>query len=340
MIKVGIVGVLGYTGEEIVRYLIRHPEVKITKLMDKAVPVKGVNVGSVFPEFKGKIDIKITPFNIKDVENLDVVFLSLPHTVSKQLAPQISKKARLVIDLSADYRFKDINIYEKWYQTKHDDKENLKKAVYGLAEIMRKDIKGAHFIANPGCYATSIILGLYPLAKEGLLKNAKIIIDAKTGASGAGRIKSEALLSSEVKESIVPYKINKHQHMPEVVHFFKERFKVNMEINFIPQILPIKRGIISMIYVIFKKKPAKDLYKLYKKYYAKERFVRLTKVGEAPQLKDVVKSNFCDIGYLDFLDQETFLVISCIDNLDKGAATQAIQNMNIALGLKESSGLL
>ncbi|MDP8234184.1 MAG: N-acetyl-gamma-glutamyl-phosphate reductase [Candidatus Saelkia tenebricola] len=338
MLNIGILGALGYTGCEIISYLTKHPKVKIVKLWDKEMINK--KISSIFPEFKNILDIKIQEFNIKDLKNIDVVFLSLPHTVSLKLAPEIVGKVKLVIDLSADYRFQDAGIYEKWYGIKHEDKKNLKGAVYGLPEIMRDKIKGAQFIANPGCYPTSMILGLYPLAKEGLLKNANVIVDAKTGASGAGRKKSNDLLAKDINENIKPYKVNKHQHMPEVVHFLQNEFNVKFNLNFIPQLISLKRGIMSMIYVIFKNKPAKNLYPIYKKYYGKEQFVRLYNKGFYPELKGILNSNFCDLGYLDFLDTNTFLIISCIDNLGKGAASQAVQNMNVALGLKESMSLL
>ncbi len=339
MVKVGIIGALGYTGRELIKYLLSHNGVKIVKLWDKAAASSGEKIESIYPEFKNILDIKVEPFDSKDLKNTDVVFLALPHTVSVKLAPEIINKVRLLIDLSADYRFKDFKVYEKWYGIKHTDKSNLKKAVYGLPEIDRDKIKGAKFIANPGCFPTSVILGLYPLAKEGLLKDAKVIVDSKTGTSGAGKKASQSLLFSELNENIRPYKLNKHQHMPEIISFF-ENFKVKVNLNFIPQVVPLTRGIISMIYVVFKNKKSGDLYKLYKKYYHKERFIRLCAKGGLPELKNVANSNFCDLGFLDFLDENTFLAISCIDNLGKGAASQAVQNMNVALGLKESEGLL
>jgi len=339
MVKVGIIGALGYTGKELIKYLLAHNDVRIVSLWDKAVAGKGEEVESIYPEFKNILNIKVKPFDSKDLKNTDVVFLALPHTVSVKLAPKIMNKVKLLIDLSADYRFKNFKVYEKWYGIKHTDKSNLKKAVYGLPEIDRDGIKGAKFIENPGCFPTSVILGLYPLAKEGLLENAKVIVDSKTGTSGAGRKASQSLLFSELNENIRPYKLNKHQHMPEIISFF-ENLKIKVNLNFIPQVVPLTRGIISMIYVVFENKKTGDLYKLYKKCYCKEQFIRLCAKGEVPELRNVANSNFCDLGFLDFLDKNTFLTISCIDNLGKGAASQAVQNMNVALGFKESEGLL
>ncbi|MDD5614154.1 MAG: N-acetyl-gamma-glutamyl-phosphate reductase [Candidatus Omnitrophica bacterium] len=340
MVHIGIIGALGYTGKEIIHYLTRHRMVKIVRLWDKAVKDSGESLDAIFPEFKNILDIKVEHFHKKDLENIDVVFLSLPHTVSMGIASEISDNVKLIIDLSADYRFKDSNVYEKWYQTAHKDKDNLKKSVYGLPEIARDKIKGSKFIANPGCYPTSMILGLYPLAESGLLKDAQVIVDSKTGSSGAGRKASLGLIFSEINENLKPYKINQHQHMPEVTAFFKEEFKLNFDLSFVPQIIPISRGIISMIYVIFKDKNRKDFRKIYEDCYQKEPFIRLCKKGEVPELKNVANSNFCDLGYLDYVNDNTFLIISAIDNLGKGAASQAVQNMNIALGFDEREALL
>jgi len=340
MIHVGIIGALGYTGKEIIHYLSRHPLVKIHKLWDKAVDKRGERIDSIFPEFKNVVNTRVSQFNKKELDSVDVVFLALPHTVSMKIAPDILDKVGLLIDLSADYRFKNYKSYQRWYKTDHIDKKNLKKAVYGLPEINREEIKEAKLIANPGCYPTSMILGLYPLAKEGLLKDAQIIVDSKTGTSGAGRKAATGLIFSELNGNLRPYKINKHQHMPEVVSFFKDELGKRIDLSFIPQIVPINRGIISMIYVVFKDKKRKDLYSLYKKCYSKEPFIRISKKGESPELKNVAFTNFCDLGHLEFINSSTFLIISCIDNLGKGAASQAVQNMNIALGCDEREGLI
>ncbi len=339
MVHVGIIGALGYTGKEIIHYLSKHPVIKLHKLWDNAVDKKGERIDSIFPEFKNLLDLKVEHFNKKDLDSVDVVFLALPHTVSMRLAPDILNKVNLLIDLSADYRFKDYKSYQKWYKVEHLDKKSLKKAVYGLPEINRDQIKDANFIANPGCYPTSMILGLYPLVKEGLLDNAQVIVDSKTGASGAGRKASVSSIFSELNGNLRPYKINEHQHMPEVVAFFKDEFKRNVDLSFVPQLIPVDRGIISMIYVTFKNKNKKDLYSLYKKYYSKEFFIRMSKKGEVTELKNVAYTNFCDLSYMNFINDNTFLIISSIDNLGKGAASQAVQNMNIALGCDEKEGL-
>ena len=340
MINVGIIGALGYTGEELIRYLVKHPEVRIVKLWDKLVSQEGEDIDLFYPRVKGILELKVQQFKVSEVKDVDVIFLALPHTVSLKIAPQLVGKVDLVVDLSADYRFKDWKVYEKWYGVKHSDTKNLKQAVYGLSEIMRDEIKKAKFIANPGCYPTGMILALYPLVQEGIIKNARIIVDAKTGTSGAGRKKSQSLLFTELNENIRAYKINSHQHMPEVISFFKDKFNSKISLNFIPQVVPLTRGILSMVYVVFENSPPRNLYQVYKRYYDKELFLRLYDKGAVSELKDVSYSNFCDLGYMDFLNPNTFLVISALDNLGKGAAGQAVQNMNIALGIDEGLGLL
>lgn len=340
MINVGIVGARGYTGRELIRYLLRHSEVRITNLWAREVDPSGVGVATSLPEFKDLIDLRIQPFDPNQVKGVDVLFLALPHTTSMQVVPKLLKRVALIIDLSADYRLKDYKVYEKWYGVKHLDKGNLKRAVYGLPELLRDEIKGAKLIANPGCYPTGIILALYPLASKGLLKGAKVIVDSKSGTSGAGRKKDQSLLFSELNENVRPYNINRHRHIPEVTNLLKERCNAEPDLVFVPQVLPLTRGIISTIYVVFEKKPKSDLHKLFKEFYEGETFIRIYGRACIPELKNVAYSNFCDIGYLDFVDQNTFLIISCLDNLGKGASGQAVQNMNIALGYKEELGLL
>lgn len=340
MIRIGIVGARGYTGRELVRLLLRHPEAKIVKLWAKKIVGREEDFGSYCPEFRDRLDLKLREFSLKEVKNIDVLFLALPHRVANQMVPQLIEKVGLLIDLSADYRFKNYRLYEKWYQVQHKDRAHLKMAVYGISEIMREKIRGARLIANPGCYSTGIILSLYPLVKENLLNQANIIVDSKSGTSGAGRKQDIDLLFSELAQNIRPYKINRHQHMPEVLSFIQEQFGQKLNLKFVPQIVPLSRGIMNTIYVLFKKAGARrELYSLYRRCYQGERFIRIYGRGEAPALKSILQTNFCDLGYLDYLDKETFLIISALDNLGKGASGQAVQNMNIALGLDEELGL-
>ncbi|MCD6080917.1 MAG: N-acetyl-gamma-glutamyl-phosphate reductase, partial [Candidatus Omnitrophica bacterium] len=221
MIKVGIAGARGYTGRELVRYLLNHPQVEITRLWAHEIKPGGEVFSKICPEFKGLLDVKIKRFSTDEVKKLDVVFLALPHTVSMNYVPRIINKVRLVVDLSADYRLKDPLVYKKWYRVNHRDLKNLKRAVYGLTEINREKIKNAKLIANPGCYPSGIILALYPLMKAGLLRNVDILVDSKSGISGAGRKKDTGLLYAEVAENIKPYKVNAHQHIPEIVQILQ-----------------------------------------------------------------------------------------------------------------------
>lgn len=338
MIKVGIAGARGYTGRELIRYLLKHPEVKITALWAQNIKPQGEIFSDLCPEFKGLLDIKIRPFSPSEVKGLDVVFLALPHTVSMKFVPKIIDKVNLVVDLSGDYRLKNPNTYKRWYKVTHSDSRNLKMAVYGLPEINREKIRNTRLIANPGCYPTGVILGLYPLVTEKLIMDAYIIVDSKSGISGAGRKKDIAFLFAEVNENIRPYKINDHQHIPEILQVLG--MKSRKKFSFIPQVVPLTRGILNMVYISFPSRVSKDIFSIYKNCYKNEPFIRIYGRQEIPQLKNVLHTSFCDLGYFDWLNEKTFLIISCVDNLGKGAAGQAVHNMNIALGLGETLGLL
>ncbi len=338
MIKVGIAGARGYTGRELVRYLLNHPQVEITRLWAHEIKPGGEVFSKICPEFKGLLDVKVKRFSTDEVKNLDVVFLALPHTVSMKFVPKIIEKVNLVIDLSGDYRLKSPNVYKKWYKVTHSDCKNLRTAVYGLPEINREKIRNARLIANPGCYPSGIILGLYPLVTEKLIANVSIIVDSKSGVSGAGRKKDVAFLFAEVNEDIRPYRINDHQHIPEILQVLG--IKSREKFSFIPQVVPLTRGIINMIYISFPSRISKDIFSIYKNCYRNEPFIRIYDRQQIPQLKNVLHTNFCDLGYFNWLNERTFLIISCVDNLGKGAAGQAVHNMNIALGLEETLGLL
>ena len=335
MINVGVVGATGYTGEEIVEVLLRNKEVEITSLtalVDKEMPFS-----EMYPKFDKKTSLICKNLDIDEVaKTSDLVFLALPHTVSMQIAPEFFKKGKRVIDLSADYRLPQ-DVYEKWYATKHTDVGNLDAAVYGLPELNAEKIKDANLIANPGCFPTSVILGLLPIAKETAGKD--IIIDAKTGVTGAGRKALIPLVFGEVDEDLKCYKANEHQHMPEMEYILSEAASAGVKVNFVPHLLPVKRGIFSTMYIKNENMP--DIEEIYKKYtdcYENKPFVRVRKLGDMPQLKDVVGSNFCDIGIKSAGGM--ILIVTCIDNLLKGASGQAVQNMNIMYGLDETLGLV
>lgn len=337
MIKVGVVGATGYTGEELVEVLLKNTEVEITSL--SAIVEKEVLFSDLYPRFGKKISLKCQNLDIDEVaKKSDLVFLALPHTVSMKIAPLFIKKGKKVIDLSADYRLKQ-KTYEKWYGAKHTDIGNLKAAVYGLPEINREKIKKADFVANPGCYPTSVTLGLLPIAK--LLANSalEVIADSKSAVTGAGRKALVPLSFGEVDENFKCYKANEHQHIPEMEYILSPFAGKKLKINFIPHLLPVKRGILTTMYIKHKNLPSeKEMYGLYKSYFKNEPFVRVRSLGDLPALKDVAGTNFCDIGIK--VARKMVIIVSVIDNLLKGASGQAVQNMNIMCGLDEKNGLL
>jgi len=341
MLKVAIVGATGYTGEELIRLLVDHPKVKITSLTAKID--KPQNISEIFSRLSGRIDLQCADLeSVDDVAAISqVVFLALPHRVSMKFAPQFLQLGRKVIDLSADYRLKDTELYEKWYKVVHSSPDLVQKAVYGLPELYRAEIKKADLVANPGCYPTGIILGSAPLLKNGFVDVSDIIIDAKTGLSGAGRKAALDLHFSEITGNLKAYKINQHQHMPEISQELTNLAGESVKIVFVPHLVPLNRGILSTIY--FKKSRKMGLEEaldLYKDFYKDEPFVRVKPSGQFPQIKEVFETNFCDIGIWTEQQSDTLIVISAIDNLGKGAAGQAVQNMNIMYNFKETAGLL
>lgn len=340
MLRVGVIGATGYTGEELIKILLRHPHVKITYLSAKID--KPQDISKVFPYLAGKINLVCDNLNIdKAIASADLLFLALPHTVSMKVAPKFLKASKKVIDLSADYRLKDVSVYKKWYNLAHKDKNNLSKAVYGLPEFYRERIKKAALVANPGCYPTAAILALSPILVSELACTDSIVIDAKSGLTGAGRKASLDFFFSEVNENIRAYKVNSHQHMPEIEQELSKFSKAKLKVVFVPQIIPINRGILETIYVRLNKDTSTaSIINLYRKFYKNEPFIRLKDEGVFPSVKDVLETNFCDMG-IKFVGQNKLLIIvSCIDNLVKGAAGQAVQNMNIMYGFDETTSLL
>lgn len=342
-IKVGIIGATGHTGEVLIELLLGHPNVRITHLYNSGKSGQGNQIISeVFPKFKNRLELVCTKPDFAQIKKeCDLVFLALPHTVSMQFAPKLLSLGKKVIDLSADYRIKSPSVYEKFYKVNHQDKANLREAVYGLPELNRVKIKTAKLLANPGCYPTCAILGIAPLLAVNLVDENSIIIDAKSGVSGAGKKLENEYLFSEIQGDFKAYKVNIHQHSPEINQVLSKISGKKIGVTFVPHLLPIERGILSTIYL--KKKPgaklkAKNVLELYKKFYKGEPFIRIRPDGVFPRIKDVVKTNFCDIGIKDF--GSTIIVISVIDNLLKGASAQAVQNMNIMYKLPEITGLL
>ena len=337
MLKVGIVGATGYAGEEIIKILLGHKDVKITEL--SAVIDKEESFSSIFPAFKGKLDIICKkPDPEAMAKNVDLVFLGLPHKVSMDVAPAFLKAGKLVIDLSADYRLEP-DVYKVWYGAEHRDKTNLGQAVYGLPELYLEKIKKAKLLSNPGCYPTGIILGISPALKNGIVESFRIISDSKSGVTGAGRKPDLALSFPEVNENLKAYKVNDHQHKPEINRVLSDVAGHSIDIIFTPHLIPMNRGILSTIYLrLTKPLDTKAVVDIYRNFYKGKPFVRISDEGKLPQIRDVVGTNYCDIGLK--VTGRDLIIISCIDNLKKGAAGQAVQNMNIMCGFPETEGLL
>ena len=343
LINVGIIGSTGHTGEVLIELLLNHPQVKICHLYNSGKNSPSAQVISeVFPKFKNRLELICKkPDWVEIKQDCDLVFLALPHTISMKFVPKLLSLGKKVIDLSADYRIKNALVYEKFYKVIHLDKGNLKEAIYGLPELNRAKIKTASLVANPGCYPTCAILSLAPLLALNLVDTDSIIIDAKSGVSGAGKKLENEYLFSEVQGDFRAYKVNVHQHAPEINQALSKISGKGVQVIFVPHLLPIERGILATIYL--KKIPGvklkvKSLLDLYKKFYKGEPFIRIKPEGVFPRIKDVVKTNFCDIGIKDF--GQNIIVIAVIDNLLKGASAQAVQNMNIMYKLPETAGLL
>ncbi|MFH1691475.1 MAG: N-acetyl-gamma-glutamyl-phosphate reductase [Candidatus Omnitrophota bacterium] len=340
MLKVGIIGARGYTGEELIKILLSHHQVRLTYLA--ATLEKPQPIDEIFPYFKKKIQLDCESFSYqKAVQKCDLLFLALPHTVSMTVAPRLIKHGKKIIDLSADYRLKNVAVYQKWYHKAHKDKDNISKFVYGLPELYREKIKRASCVANPGCYPTAAILGIVPALISGLADKTGVTIDAKSGVTGAGKKVASAYLYPEINENFKGYKFNAHQHAPEINQELSKVSLGKVNVLFCPHLLPVNRGIFETIYIKLNKSVTeKSIEDLYKKFYKQEPFVRIKKLGEIPQLKDVVGTNFCDIG-LTFDALHRVLIVSCaIDNLLKGASGQAVQNMNVMCGFDEGTALL
>jgi len=338
MVKVGIVGATGYVGGELVRLLTRHPQAEITYLVSESY--EGKTIGEVFPHLHNWGNIVCQKLDVEALaEKTEVVFLALPHGVSMDIAAQLLAKGKKVIDLGADYRFDNLAVYEKWY-IKHTQPQLFSQAVYGLCELNREKIKTANLIGNPGCYPTTAILGLAPLLKSDLVELTNIIIDSKSGVSGAGRGLNLGTHFPECNETLKAYNVGKHRHKPEIEQELSKLAGEEMKITFTPHLIPMIRGMLSTIYLNIKPGVTlEQVHRLYQEFYQDEYFVRVLKPGVLPETKFVAGSNFCDLGLALDQDSNKLMVISAIDNLIKGAAGQAVQNMNIMFDLAEPRGL-
>ncbi|OGP90628.1 MAG: N-acetyl-gamma-glutamyl-phosphate reductase [Deltaproteobacteria bacterium RBG_19FT_COMBO_43_11] len=338
MVNVSIFGASGYTGQELTRILLGHPEVQLAAVTSRRFA--GMAVGEVVPSLYGLTSLKYqnaTPQEIAVIS--DIVFLALPHGISMDIAPVFIQAGKKVIDLSADYRLRDVKIYEAWYG-KHNSEKILKNAVYGIPELYRQEIKKTSLIANPGCYPTSVILGLAPALKNKLLDISTVIANSASGVSGAGREPQIGSLFCEVDGGFKAYKVGKHRHTPEIEQELSALAGEKFKISFVPHVLPVKRGILSTIYATLKKDiTLKQLHEVYSSFYAGEKFIRICPAGSYPNISSVCGSNYCDIGVGIDARTKRAIIITAIDNLIKGAAGQAVQNMNIIFGFSQDTGL-
>jgi len=334
--KVSIFGASGYTGLELLRILAMHKDAEVIEATSRQY--KGKKISEVFPSLRGFYD-NLAFSDLEDVKSVkaDVAFSAMPHGASQEIVPELLKAGR-VIDLSADFRLHDAEVYNKWYG-EHRSSALLSEAVYGLPELHREEIKGARLVANPGCYPTSAILALAPLAKKGLITEGSVVIDSKSGVSGAGRSGNLETSFVEVAGGFKAYKVGCHRHTPEIEQELSLAASTPLGVRFTPHLIPASRGILTTAYVELNKEMGlADMHALYSEFYSGERFVRLHPQGSFPDISQVRGSNFCDIGL--FVEGRKAIAVSAIDNLVKGASGQAVQNMNILFGLREDTALL
>ncbi|MCD4779351.1 MAG: N-acetyl-gamma-glutamyl-phosphate reductase [Candidatus Omnitrophica bacterium] len=338
MIKIGIVGISGYSGLSTLEILLNHPNVRVMYV--SANNTRG-KLNDIWPRLKSRTKLFCDRYNSEiAIKECDCLFLAVPHTVSMMITPQLIKAGKRVIDLSGDYRLDRVSEFKRWYHSAHQDGRNLKKAVYGLPELYRADIQKAQLIANPGCFPTAAILGLAPVAAMYADQIQSIIIDAKSGVSGAGKKATLGFSYCEVNENFKAYRVLNHQHTPEIDLYLSQLSGTKMTVHFVPHLLPVSRGILETIYVQLSSNisPGK-LMTQYKRFYKTEPFVRVMDAGQQVELKNVQNSNYCDISLAFSPDKRLLVITSVIDNLLKGAAGQAVQNMNIMYDIEENTGL-
>jgi N-acetyl-gamma-glutamyl-phosphate reductase len=336
MIKVGIVGGTGYTGVELLRLLASHPQVELRVITSRSEA--GMAVADMYPNLRGHVDIA---FSVPDVEQLaecDVVFYATPHGVAMAGAGELLERGVRVIDLGADFRIKDIPVWEQWYGMKHTRPDLVEQAVYGLPENNREAIKGAQLIACPGCYPTATQLGYLPLIENGLIDTSRLIADTKSGVSGAGRKASVGTLLCEASESLKAYAVTGHRHQPEISERLSAVAGHQVGLTFVPHLIPMIRGIHATLYATLKGDVA-DLQGLYEERYKDEYFVDVMPAGSHPETRSVKGANHCRIAIHRPQGGDTVVILSVIDNLVKGASGQAVQNMNVMFGLDEQCGL-
>jgi N-acetyl-gamma-glutamyl-phosphate reductase len=334
-IKVGIVGGTGYTGVELLRLLALHPNAELTVITSRGEA--GLPVADMFPSLRGYVDLKFSDPAQVDLSVCDVVFFATPNGIAMQQARDLLAKGVRVIDLAADFRIKDIAMWEKWYGMTHACPELVADAVYGLPEINREKIKQAKLVANPGCYPTAVQLGFMPLLESGAIAPTFLIADAKSGVSGAGRKAEVHALLAEAGDNFKAYGVSGHRHLPEISQGLRAMANRDVGLTFTPHLLPMIRGIHATLYAKLTK--SVDLQKLFEERYANELFVDVLPKGSHPETRSVRGSNQCRIAVHQPQGGDTVVILSVIDNLVKGAAGQAVQNMNIMFGFNETTGL-
>ena len=339
MIKVGIIGATGYAGGELVRILMGHKDAEIKWYGSRSYVDQ--KYADVYRNMFQIVDAKCMDDNMEELaDQVDVIFTATPQGLCASLVNEEILSKTKIIDLSADFRLKDVNVYEEWYKIEHKAPQYIDEAVYGLCEINRDLVKSARIVANPGCYTTCSILTAYPLAKEGLIDMSTLIIDAKSGTSGAGRGAKLPNLYCEVNENIKAYGVATHRHTPEIEEQLGYASGEKVVLNFTPHLVPMNRGILATEYATLKKKVTYEEVKaVYDQYYAKEKFVRVLDRDVCPETKWVEGSNYVDIGFKIDPRTNRIIMMGAIDNLVKGAAGQAVQNMNLLFGLPEGEGL-
>lgn len=341
MIKVGIVGGTGYTGVELLRLLAQHPHVELTAITSRKEA--GMPVADMYPNLRGYVDLKFVEPQDANLTACDLVFFATPNGIAMEQARELFNAGVKVIDLAADFRIKDVAEWSKWYGMNHACPELVEKAVYGLPEINREEIKKAQIIANPGCYPTAVQLGFMPLIEAEIINLDNLIADAKSGVSGAGRKAEVGTLFSEAGDNFKAYGVAGHRHLPEIKQGLKLMANQEVGLTFVPHLTPLIRGIHATLYSTLNEKnqniDIKEIHDLYTKRYANEAFVDVLPLGSHPETRSVRTSNICRIAIHKPQNQNVIVVLSVIDNLVKGAAGQAVQNLNILFNLPENTGL-
>lgn len=336
--KITVVGATAYTSRELIRLLAGHPEADIVHLGGRRE--ENPRISEVFSSLRSICDMRVLGMRLEEApEKPDLAFFALPHGLSHQYVPEYLAAGVRCIDFSADYRFADLSVYEAWYG-KHADPENVGRAAYGIPELFRQQISGAQLVANPGCYPTGVAIALAPLIKADLIEAGDIIVDAKSGVSGRGNKPNEGSMYCECNEDVRAYKVSGHRHEPEMAHVLTLLGAENVDVAFTPHLVPMDRGILSTIFVRLKRAADDDqVTQLLQEFYAEEPFVRVAPVGEQPRTKDVAFTNYCDVAVVVRRGNRA-VVTAAIDNLMKGASSQAVQNMNVMFGLPQTTGLL